>query len=72
MLCDILLIISVWIFCGLVAYGGAYAQTSSEVISGIPVAFDVAVRWFALLLGPIGLIAVTLWTRCFLNGLRFR
>lgn len=72
MLYDVMLICSVWIFCGLVAYGGVYAETSSESVSGIPVAFDVVLRWSAFFLGPIGLIAVTLWTRCFLNGLRFK
>ena len=69
---DIALICSVWFFCGLIAYGGAYAETSSEAVNGIPIAFDVAIRWASFVLGPVGLICVVIVTRVFRNGVRFR
>lgn len=65
------LCVVVWIFCGLIAYGGAYGECS-EKHSGNSDTECFWIRWFMFLMGPAGLFAVAMATRLFQNGLRFK
>ena len=71
MLYDFFLFLAIWIFCGLIAYSGMYADCSR----GHGTSMDsecCKFRWFAFLIGPIGLFAVAIATRFFKHGLRFK
>ena len=71
MLSEFALWLCLWVFCGLIAYGGMYAECSSDHSDCLD--YDCACfRWFAFLIGPVGLFSVAIVTKFFKHGLRFK
>lgn len=68
---NIVLYAVLWVFFGVVAYGGVYAECINQHSEHMDRSCAVF-RVMAGLLGPLGFISVALATGFFKNGLRFR
>lgn len=67
------LVVAMWLICGVLAYGGLFAQFQNMYPSLRDADYrgDRNYSIFSALFGPVGLIVVALATRCFKAGFKF-